>query len=454
MKQYEKYKHKSYFGIYEHRKPVLVVTDPGLIRQITVTDFDHFKDRGDMFNCTRLQELAFCMFKNNKWESLRTTLLPCFQSENLRFAFYLIEECSLLAIHNLKKESGFSSTIEINIFTYFARFFIDALATTTFGMRPNSVSFKENMFFNHILRVKHINPMLYIVHFLHGNFPGCLKLLTVPLIGNSVIWYFKSLVKEIIEYRRKNNIKHFDIVHMLIEGEDKDKLAEDKKPEQNDSLTDDEIVRQCLTILMDGLFKSSVIATCAVLEIANNPRIQDKLQKEIDTVSGRVRDKSISYDTLKEMDYLDMIIYETLRKWSVEHIIDRVCTKPYTLFDKTTGHSVNLEPGETICIPIAAFHRDANYFSDPEKFYPERFSEDKRGFIRPYTFLPFGIGPRNCIGAKFALMQIKAAMVSLFSEFHVESLSPKAVELTADNKAFFLLPQSNPTVRLLCRKSS
>ncbi|XP_037911391.1 cytochrome P450 9b2-like [Hermetia illucens] len=238
-----------------------------------------------------------------------------------------------------------------------------------------------------------------------------------------------------------------------MEGEDNDKSEGGERSNQSDSLTDDEIVVQCMIILMDGLIKSSVVATGAVLEIANNPGVQAKLLKEIDTISGRVSDKSISYDTLREMDYLDMIIYEALRKWSVEHILDRICTKPYTLYDKTTGHSVNLEPGETICIPIAAFHRDPNYFPDPERFYPERFSEEKRGFIRPYTFLPFGIGPRNCIGAKLALMQMKAAMVSLFSEFTVEPLSPKTAKLVADSTVFFLQPENGPTVRLICRKT-
>lgn len=165
----------SYFGIYEHRKPVLVVTDPSLIRQITVINFDHFMNHGDIFSSTTIMKLGFCMPKDNKWKNLRATLLPCFQSENLRFMFYLIEECSLLAIHNLKKESGFSSIIEINIFKYFGRFFIDALATTTFGMRPNSVSFKENTFFNKIRRAIDMNPTIYIVHFLYGNFPEIMK---------------------------------------------------------------------------------------------------------------------------------------------------------------------------------------------------------------------------------------------------------------------------------------
>lgn len=128
-----------------------------------------------MFNSTTIQDLTFSMPKDDKWKSLKTKLLPCFRSENLRFMFYLIEECSLLAIYNLKNETESSSIIEINIFNFFARFFIDALATTTFGMRPNSVSFKENIFFNQILGAIDINPMLYVIHFLYGNFPGIMR---------------------------------------------------------------------------------------------------------------------------------------------------------------------------------------------------------------------------------------------------------------------------------------
>jgi cytochrome P450 family 9 len=71
-------------------------------------------------------------------------------------------------------------------------------------------------------------------------------------------------------------------------------------------------------------------------------------------------------------------------------------------------------------IPIHAFHHDPNFFPEPDKFIPERFSEDNRGNIDPDTYLPFGIGPRNCIGSRFALMEVKTIFYYLLKNFSLE----------------------------------
>jgi cytochrome P450 family 9 len=71
-------------------------------------------------------------------------------------------------------------------------------------------------------------------------------------------------------------------------------------------------------------------------------------------------------------------------------------------------------------IPINAYHHDPNYFPEPEKFIPERFSEDNKGNIDPDTYLPFGIGPRNCIGSRFALMEVKTIFYYLLRNFSFE----------------------------------
>jgi cytochrome P450 family 9 len=59
---------------------------------------------------------------------------------------------------------------------------------------------------------------------------------------------------------------------------------------------------------------------------------------------------------------------------------------------------MEIHPGEALFIPIIGLHRDSNYYPDPEHFDPERFSDDNKHNINPLTYLPFGIGPRSCIG--------------------------------------------------------
>ena len=83
-----------------------------------------------------------------------------------------------------------------------------------------------------------------------------------------------------------------------------------------------------------------------------------------------------------------------MRKYPPVPGLVRVCTKPYTL----PGTKVHMEKGSQILIPTFSIQRDPNIFPDPERFDPERFSEEGRKTWHPFAYLPFGEGPRICIG--------------------------------------------------------
>lgn len=97
------------------------------------------------------------------------------------------------------------------------------------------------------------------------------------------------------------------------------------------------------------------------------------------------------------MKYLHQVISEGLRKWPIGVVTERVCVKEY---ECQYGDDAKFlfEKGVPIWIPIYGLHRDPKYYPDPQKFDPERFSDENKSSIVPGTYLPFGIGPRNCIG--------------------------------------------------------
>lgn len=101
------------------------------------------------------------------------------------------------------------------------------------------------------------------------------------------------------------------------------------------------------------------------------------------------------------MIFGDGLIAETLRLWPPGFQVERVCTKEYTINPKSPNErEVLVEKGVSISIPVIAIHRDSQYYSDPERFDPERFSEENKAKLVPGAYLPFGVGPRNCIGTK------------------------------------------------------
>ncbi|KAL1397941.1 hypothetical protein pipiens_002460 [Culex pipiens pipiens] len=134
-------------------------------------------------------------------------------------------------------------------------------------------------------------------------------------------------------------------------------------------------------------------------ELALNQDIQQKLYKE-------------------KMTYMDMVVSESLRMWPVP-LIDRLCVRDYS-FDEGEGLKFTIEKGACLWFPVHGIHHDAKYYPDPSKFDPERFSEANKGQINTSAYLPFGVGPRNCIRSRLALMKIKAIMYQLMLDFKFE----------------------------------
>ncbi|XP_011057396.1 PREDICTED: probable cytochrome P450 6a13 isoform X3 [Acromyrmex echinatior] len=107
---------------------------------------------------------------------------------------------------------------------------------------------------------------------------------------------------------------------------------------------------------------------------------------------------------------------ETLRKYPPAPLFARRCEYKYRIPDS----NVELPAGLRVVIPIYGLHHDPNYYPDPARFDPERFTEENKRTRHSYTYLPFGEGPRNCIGMRFALLQIKMGIIAFLKDHRVE----------------------------------
>ncbi|KAH0520890.1 Cytochrome P450 3A31, partial [Microtus ochrogaster] len=145
-----------------------------------------------------------------------------------------------------------------------------------------------------------------------------------------------------------------------------------------------------------------------------------------------------SYDKVMEIEYLDMVLSETLRLYSITDRLQRVCKQ-----DMEMG-GVFIPKGSVVMIPIFSLHRDPQYWPEPEEFRPERFSKENKGRINPYVYMPFGYGPRNCIGMRFALMNMKLALTKLLQNFSFQPCKETQIPLKLHRKP--LLKPEKPIV--------
>ena len=146
----------------------------------------------------------------------------------------------------------------------------------------------------------------------------------------------------------------------------------------------------------------------SIYEMAVNEDIQhrlyDELTEAIDSETGEIPD-----DELARLPYLDAVVSETLRRYTAPVPLARYCTQDCKLGD--TG--IVIKAGQQIEIPVHAIHHSDLNYKDPFIYDPDRFMPDQKHLIKPYTYLPFGAGPRHCVGMRFALFEIKLALAHI-----------------------------------------
>lgn len=170
-------------------------------------------------------------------------------------------------------------------------------------------------------------------------------------------------------------------------------------------------------------------------ELAQNPDIQQKLRDEINA-GLESNDGKLTYEILSNLKYLDMVINETLRKFPPAFVIIRNSTKDF----KIPGTEMVIPARTDIHINVLSIHRDPEYYPEPLKFDPERFSPENIQNRRPYTFIPFGDGPRKCIGGRFGMIQAKVGIIKLIANFEFTISSKTTIPMRFSPPALFLSP--------------
>lgn len=138
-----------------------------------------------------------------------------------------------------------------------------------------------------------------------------------------------------------------------------------------------------------GFDTSSTLLSFIAYELSVNTDIQQKLYDEVEETYRSLGGKTLNYDTVQKMKYMDMVVSETLRYWPPLPGVDRDCVKDYDYDDGQCKFKI--EKGTFISIPIYGFHFDEKYWDNPKKFDPERFSDKDKDKITAGTYMPFGM---------------------------------------------------------------
>ncbi|KAL9698573.1 hypothetical protein quinque_002014 [Culex quinquefasciatus] len=253
------------------------------------------------------------------------------------------------------------------------------------------------------------------------------ELLKIGMVSKSVEKFFTKLMAEAIQYREKNGVQRVDYLEHLISLRNKKEIS------------DLDMAAHGVTFFIDGFETSSVAMSFILYELAKNPDVQERLRKELLNASND--QGTITYDLLLELPYLDQVINESLRLWPPAAFLSKKCTEPIEL-NLTSTEKKLIETDVCAIIPVWSIHRDPNHFEDPATFNPDRFSPE-RGGASPYRekgcFMPFGDGPRQCLGIRFARMQVKRGVYEILTHFELTVDSKTVEPLQLDPKQFLTM---------------
>ncbi|XP_035900604.1 cytochrome P450 4d2-like isoform X1 [Anopheles stephensi] len=185
-------------------------------------------------------------------------------------------------------------------------------------------------------------------------------------------------------------------------------------------LTDREIQEEVDTFMFEGHDTTTISISFTLLLLARHPDVQEKVYQEVVDIVGSDPHTPLSHRNLQDMKYLEMVIKESLRLYPPVPIIARRFTENVELEGKTVPEGSNFNIG------IMHMHRDPTLFPDPERFDPERFAPDRTmEQSSPYAYVPFSAGPRNCIGQKFAMLELKSTVSKVIRNFRLTSAGPE-----------------------------
>lgn len=215
-----------------------------------------------------------------------------------------------------------------------------------------------------------------------------------------------------------------------------------KDTESHKALSDIEVLAQSIIFIFAGYETTSNALSFIMHTLATHPDVQKKLQQEIDTT---LPNKAFpTYDVMMEMEYLDMVVSETLRLYPIASKIFRMCKKDVEI------NGVFIPKGTVVTVPMFVLQRDSKYWPEPDKFHPERFSKKNKESIDPYIYMPFGSGPRNCIGMRFALMNMKLALIRVLQNFSFHPCKETQIPVTL-GKEIVLKPEKAIILKVVPR---
>ncbi|KAH9382268.1 hypothetical protein HPB48_011945 [Haemaphysalis longicornis] len=368
----------SYFNGY---RPVILVADLELLKQIQIKDFQDFVDRGLLFQAKRPpspHNKSLLQLTSTRWKEVRTVLTPSFTTSKLKMMSPAIIEAvkKLVCKVGAKAESG----EEFEAGEMFAALALDVVCKSAMGIDYNLQD----------------NPR-------HGFLKDLLQLMIDA----------KEAPVDVASVTSTQLTAGDDNEQELETGAANGNLKADRPVVKKTVLDDDDITQNAFVVLVGGFETTSNAMALVTHMLTHNLEIQEKVREEL--LSVLPPDEPITYDTIQKLTYMNCVIQETMRLYPPAFAVvtrEAVVDKQY---DK-----IRIPAGTAVMAAVEYIHRDPRHWHRPDVFDPDRFLPQNKSRINPMAMQAFGNGPRNCIGMRFAHMELRYTFAHILRKYRLE----------------------------------
>ncbi|KAL3698365.1 hypothetical protein R1sor_012441 [Riccia sorocarpa] len=448
--------HGSVYKLAFGPKAFVVVSDPIVARHILRENAFSY-DKGVLADILEpIMGKGLIPADLDTWKIRRRAIVPGFHSAYLESMVEVFNDCTGRTINKLdallrKAESTGDGVIEVEMEAEYSNLALDIIGLSVFNYDFGSVTSESPVIqavYGTLYEAEH-RSTFYIPYW---KFPPARWLVPRQVKFNADLKVINDCLDDLI--RRARDTRQEDDVEAM-QQRDYSKVKDrsllrflvDMRGEEPD---DKQLRDDLMTMLIAGHETTAAVLTWATFMLSQNPDKVKKAQEEIDAVLG---DRKPTLQDLKKLQYVRLIVAESLRLYPQPPLLIRRSLKPDKLPGGRNGdpNGYSIPKGVDLFISVYNLHRSPYFWDEPDKFMPERFLQAKpsdvdgwagfdpvrgQGALYPnevmadFAFLPFGGGPRKCVGDQFALMESTVALAMILQKFDVQLRgTPEDVEL-------------------------
>ncbi|XP_049519118.1 cytochrome P450 3A4 [Dermacentor silvarum] len=397
------------FGFYEGELPKVVISDLDMIKECFVKEAHMFRDRMPLIIEVEPIKSSLLALRGDEWKRVRSVLNPTFSSAKMKLMSQVMNACGNTLVEVMSERLAVGQDT-IDVTKTSQALSMDVITKCALAWQ---VDCQRNV----------DDPTLRLLQriFLEVDQRMMASAVAIPILRKIYAWIFPLITYGKMLLQIADNLRNViavrsaeregkqgssvDIIQLMLDS----RIEAAHQGSDKVEITDRHLVANCFVFLAGGFETTATTLAFLLYELARHPEEQDNLYQE---VKSQLTESSVhlGYDDVQKLKRMDAVISECLRLYPpIVLFTARVCARDTPIAGYT------MPAGAHVILPTWHVHHNPNIWPEPHKFIPDRFLSDSGQEERRHAaaYVPFGLGPRECIGRRFALLELKTVLAKL-----------------------------------------